>query len=369
MFLIVFAHYLSSDNWAVSIDPAFSSSLAYACHISLIMTGQVGVCIFLLISGYFLASTTRINPINRLCKVVIETDCYSIPILILFYILYRFGFFSNWGSVFNCNTVLNCLFPITRYTYWFMSTYFALLVFSPIIIIFFRKYPSASVVFLIAYFFIFYVWKVLNPTLNFPTDFTYQLFVFSIGCFLGVNKYRFNGFFVRFSSLKYLIVLMLSSFCGFIATAILVKFNSELSVFGYQPFLFISGVGSVPIFAIVDAICLFLLTLSSSKGSTDNTAVDYLAKFSPAVLGVYLIHTNPIISPILWNFVFHFEEPNGFLLKVILSISSCVVLFILLLLISFFWYNVCVKKIYSILGRPINWLSVRIDMLIKVNRF
>ena len=56
MLLIVATHYFASDNWAVHTDPARAGSWAASAHDSLIMTGQIGVTLFVLISAYFLST-------------------------------------------------------------------------------------------------------------------------------------------------------------------------------------------------------------------------------------------------------------------------------------------------------------------------
>lgn len=83
MLLIVATHYFASDNWAVHTDPARAGSWAASAHDSLIMTGQIGVTLFVLISAYFLSTSTH-SPIPRMIKLWVQVVVYTAGIYIIY---------------------------------------------------------------------------------------------------------------------------------------------------------------------------------------------------------------------------------------------------------------------------------------------
>ena len=86
--------------------------------------GKIGVNIFVLISGYFLINTKKVQ-INKILKLWIQIFMYSI---VIFQIFISTGFIKeivpeDWNN----------FFPITQSRWWFASTYFILYLIFPYI--------------------------------------------------------------------------------------------------------------------------------------------------------------------------------------------------------------------------------------------
>ena len=349
MYFIVLAHYLSADNWLVSVDPNSVSKYEYALHISAIMLGQVGVSLFLLISGYFLAKTRSLNPVKRAGKLIIETFAYSFPILVIFYCLLKGGLINGWGYLLTADSILSSLFPIGKYAYWYVSTYFAVLLASPFVIALYRNMNRENArAFLGSLFLVFFAWKIINQNKHFSTDFTYQLFVFSLGCYfslfadpLWIERNR--------KRLLYCVApaLMLTAY---LVTLILIKLEPVLGAYGYHPFMFIAGVGSTPVFSIALASCLFLYVVPRATSEMPSEGVrggvlEFVSKLSPGTLGVYLIHSNRFVQPVLWSIVFSGPEPGGALAKSFAALGGSLGVFAIMLVVSRIWMGAFVGPV------------------------
>lgn len=117
MFLIVIYHYSYYGNWKTL---TFSNQFAR-------QFGQIGVCLFVFISGYFL-SNERFNlkkQIKRICKLWIWVLVYSWCILLITYIF-------KIHSI-NLKLLVYSIFPILFNSYWFVTSFIALMILVPLL--------------------------------------------------------------------------------------------------------------------------------------------------------------------------------------------------------------------------------------------
>ena len=87
--------------------------------------GKIGVNLFVLITGYFLAK--KFSKFSSLVYLWIKTFSYVIIFFLLFCALGLHPF--SWSSL------VSCFFPIRNDFYWFVSAYFLLILLSPFITI------------------------------------------------------------------------------------------------------------------------------------------------------------------------------------------------------------------------------------------
>ena len=120
MFLVVLSHYNVHTAWPDSIG------MGFRCMINMGSLGEVGVCIFLLITGYFSFKSTI--TISSLAKTAFQIWFYSILCLVIAHLL---KIEINPGAF--------SLFPIISGTYWFASTYVGLYLSIPLINIIIRN--------------------------------------------------------------------------------------------------------------------------------------------------------------------------------------------------------------------------------------
>lgn len=97
--------------------------------------------------------------------------------------------------------------------------------------------------------------------------------------------------------------------------------------------LFIAGTGASPIFAVAIATVIFLYTIQFGR-SHDLLMGNFILASAPATFGVYLLHENFLLKPVLWHYVFLIPSGSG-VVKLGVAAVTIVVLFCVLMLICY----------------------------------
>lgn len=242
--------------------------------------GEIGVDCFVLISGYFLVSS-RFHP-TKLIKLELEVLCYSLGILLCAF-LFAPAALTNFS-------IRSFFFPTLSGQYWFMSTYLLLYALSPFINIFLN---NAAQKILESCLFLLLTVYVLLPTLTGYTIAGNSTITIFITLYLLGGYVRLYPDRLIFSSscLKYLLVCMI---CYLFIFASVVFFDHV----PVRPYTYFMSLNSLPL--VLCSFCLFL--------TAKNTPVfcsRWINQIASSVLGVYLIHDNPILRPLLWQHLLH----------------------------------------------------------------
>lgn len=320
MLMIVAGHYFSEDNWACHTDGSLLHSWSACFHNALIMFGQIGVCLFVLISAFFL-SKSNYSPKRRLIRLWVQVEFYSVSSLAVFAFLVMFGFidqsYAEWLSFKN---VLTSFFPVVQGAYWFISAFFVLNLVAPYVNKLLDDMDGATVRnFAVSFCMVTFVWKFINPANCYFNDILYLVAVFVI------------------ISFSYLAVV--------VGTRCVTSETVANLGMSYPSNLFIAGPGASPLFSLLAACPLFIYVVqkgSSFESDWFNRAINAMAS---ATLGVYLIHENMFLKPLIWATVFQLSEPASILEKMVLSSVSIIILYTLLLLLSFVMQRVIVERI------------------------
>lgn len=97
--------------------------------------------------------------------------------------------------------------------------------------------------------------------------------------------------------------------------------------------LFTAGKEASPLFAIAITTLIFLYT-PQFENSRDSLMGKFILASAPATFGVYLLHENFLLKPILWHYVFLIPSGSG-ALKLGVAAVTIVVLFCVLMLICY----------------------------------
>lgn len=344
MLLIVGNHFFASDNWQIHVNPSSNDIWKSAIHDSTAMLGQIGVVLFVLISSYFLCRSNA-SPKKRLIKLWIQVFVYSIGCLFLYTLCVRMNLLpKELSGYLNVHSILSSVLPVTYNAYWFVSAFFVMNLLSPFINRLFnnvsrREYITLTVIVC----WITFIWKILNPQIQYFNDVAYLCAIYMIGTLIR------NSSFSRAVRLWHVIIVVLScELLCVIGTYIIKSGGSFISQFGYPANLLTAGSGASPILAVVAGSTIFLYVVQICKKARANETrfSEIVLILSPATLGVYLIHENFLLKPILWRAVFSNPEPSAFSAKILFSICVIVLLFLVLLLISYF-VHVCITPIVN----------------------
>lgn len=258
--------------------------------------GQFGVTCFVLLSGYFM-STAKEFRVERILKILCAIWFYSWIFLAL---LYKRNLLPQTPTVFIQN-----LFPVIFKRYWFMSVYVWLLCLSPYLNKMIwncsRKEHKYLICFLL---FLWGVFPTLISTINlidpqlkltvsglYSSNFTWFVFLYILSAYL--RKYPVEWFKSKYTYLLlsaglYLFILLTEIILDYLVIHN-PEYNSSI-VYTYRK------INSLPCFFA--ALCFFLFF---SKHTFYSKKLNVL---SGATFGVYLIHENAFIRPLLWEHIF-----------------------------------------------------------------
>ena len=241
--------------------------------------GQIGVILFILISGYFLC-VKKFNVKNYL-RLYLECVFYGL-------ILYFIGYNLKYTYV---GFVVEVFFPITSSQYWFLALYFVFYLLSPFINFVINKINKNTHLLLMSLIFIF---TVILPSLKFSIYGQTPLFLWWLGLYL-------IGAYIRlypkdFSSKKLAVFMLIFTFAILIFGRVL-AFNkhSNLNENYYCE--------RINIVVVLFALSLFnLFRLSNIKQSK------LINLLGGATFGVYIIHNSVYFQWYMWKRIFHIPD-------------------------------------------------------------
>lgn len=347
MLLIVGAHFLSSDNWAVHTEASLQHSWFACLHNSLIMFGQVGVCLFVLISSYFLSLRTT-STRRRALGLWLHVEVYSVGLMLAYLVFERIHLLpsSETGYV-TLRTAAISVFPVLGGAYWFISAFFVLTIASPYINKSLNQMPDELCCRVLGgLIFVVFIWRLINPQMSYYNDVLYLGTVYVTGYCIR----RLSASLPKISFPVCLFIVAACFVCCVLGTRLFTSDLPFVSACGYGAYILIAGSGASPVLSYVAAVFIFIYVQGSEskvREQTPNSSLrDSLAihfsllarscveKFASATLGVYLIHENMFMKQLLWNRVFGGLEPVGYFSKLRFAASSVALIYVLLIGVS-----------------------------------
>lgn len=252
--------------------------------------GELGVNLFFLITGYFYKKNKVKS--TKLIKMILEIYFYY---SITSFIAYKL----NILEINNINELLRYIFPISLTSYWFISAYLLIYIFSPLLNtvidkISRRRFKNYLVIFLVLYSFIPTIIGLLYNSSElcfYYSRFIWAIIIYFIGAY--INKYGFkfldtvkkNSILVITNSL----IMILSIFIFYKTTNLLNKLGTYEIAYFWTP---------NNIFMVFLSIGIFNLFLNLKFS---NPIINII---SSTTLGIYLIHDGPLANYI-WNDIFN----------------------------------------------------------------
>ena len=273
---IVLSHWGGHGTWSLTSDNAFFVNKVFVQLTQFF--GEVGNCIFFLITGYFRYNSTEVNK-KGILRLVIDTKFYS---LFVWLVVLFLGIYS-----FSIGGLIKSLLPIVYKQYWFVLPFLVICAIAPWIN---KILNESSIKTLKWYFSSLIVVEMLLPLIGATTvasNVGLFILVYSIGAMLKKEACFFN--FVK--KYKYIIVLLgfgVGYFSLIILDLIIQKFNINPS---YSQLL----IGRFSFLPTITALGLLVLFISFDFY---NKAINYLAQ---SVLSVYLISEHPYVHPWFWK--------------------------------------------------------------------
>lgn len=303
MFFIVLSHCCVHGLKDVESSIFFNNVILDIC-----VLGNLGVVIFILITGYL--SVNKDFKLKKIFKLEFITITYSLLFLVIKQLV--------MGEVF-LGELIKSFFPILSKRYWFMTAYICLYVFTPFINSFINSISKKKFLNLI-YISVFSCFII--PTFTTADLYFNELFQFiTLYCIGGyIRKYIISdhNIYKKTNRVLYMCV------CCLVISAVIIegvaKNNSILSE--YSTYFFNRN----SIFILLLGICILILVIEKGKEKESNKMINLI---SSTMLGVYLIHDNPSLRTILWNDVIDLTEfVDKPYLIVVLILTSIIILLV-----------------------------------------
>jgi len=265
--------------------------------------GNIGVILFVLISGYFMIQQEKLKPI-KIIILWLETFFYSA----LIYVILSLLNFHN----FSIANLIKSMLPITFNQYWFMGVYIMLYILSPFINKFLnsmdrKKHLEFNIILLVLF--------SLLPTLTTKMNYGNELIQFVLFYSLGAYFYKYKT--DIFDKKKNSILLFITAMILILSTIIFDLLGSKINLFNNVSTYFFKRDSFV---AITFSISLFNIFIN--KKEYNNKIINLI---SSCTLGVYLIHDNIYIRRILWTKILqnaNYIYSNYLIIHLLVSVIS-----------------------------------------------
>lgn len=309
MIMIVAHHIAVHSDFTFSAQDISINSL----WIRLIeLGGKIGVNIFVLISGFFMISSTKENH-KKTVKLWLQIFSYSA----LFFLFAIFALEQDFGV----KSLIKSIFPITYSTWWFASAYFVLYLLSPYINRLAQSLNKKSYARLLLI--LFFCWSLVPTFLTVSWQSNSLLwFVF---LYLLAGYIRLHLDINKFKSSKCIICALAIMLLIYLSSVVLKILAMRFSIFEAYTTYFYSMEKLPALFA---SLFLFVGFLNLKMGYSSIVNI-----ISSATFGVYLIHDNAYIRNALWVDLFKNQayQSSAFLvpytiLQLVLVFAVCTVI-------------------------------------------
>lgn len=333
MIFILFNHYSSHLGICKNLVNNTINKIILNCT----SLGRIGVCIFVMITGYFLYKSDNVK-LKKLIKIIFQTLFYSI----IGYLIYSLIINNN----FSLKMFIKRLFVLILdgKSYWFVKCYLFLYILHPYIN---RVINSFNKNEFIKYLVVLIVLFLLIPTLLKQNLYFNDLISFIIYYSLGAYFNKYNSI---FDNKKNNIIILISSLLLVFSSVILIIiFNINY----FKPTYFINN--GFSFFVIIIASCIF--NLFKNMNIKNNKLINII---SSTTFGIYLIHTCKNINDYLWINVLKtnlFYESSFMFIHEILSV---IVLFIFCSLIELIRLYLIEKPLFKRIDKYIDKIELRI---------
>ena len=243
------------------------------------MFGKLGVCLFIIISGYFYDKSKF--KIKKLLTLILQVFVYSIIGLAL-------GIFTNSENV-NLLNIAKSILPITFGLYWFASCYVLIYIFTP----FFRKIIEniSKKDYKILLTIMILIWGILAfipKTKTFFNEFIWLIVIYFIGAY--IKKYNFD--FIKNN--KYRIITLISIIVLMNIIMIVLEVISNKIPAISKVVYYINNINS----PLVLILTILIFTVFKNLRIKNSNVIN---KIASATFGIYLIHENVFLRDIIWK--------------------------------------------------------------------
>lgn len=310
MFMIALLHVLGMGG---IIGAAAGTSSYYPVYL-MQNAAFCAVNCYALVSGYLMLGK-EIKP-SRITELWFEVFFYSVSISAIMMIVYR--------DLFSARNIVYAVTPIISNQYWYMTSYFMMYLFVPMMNKFAdaanKKVFTATIVVIL----VLTTGSLMIKQDGFILNDGYSPIWLMIMYLVGAYMKKFN---VGAKMKKWLALLLyvISSLCSFI---LCVFSNKLLKIMLGNDISYLSYTSP---FVVLSAIFLFIFFSKLKFGKKTEKFINYI---TPAALGVYLIHTHPLVFNKLMKDIAMPLVNHGTAAMIFGSIAMALAIFIICIVID-----------------------------------
>lgn len=271
MFMIALLHVLGMGG---IIGAAEGTSSYYPVYL-MQNAAFCAVNCYALVSGYLMLGK-EIKP-SRITELWFEVFFYSVSISAIMMIVYR--------DLFSARNIVYVVTPIISNQYWYMTSYFMMYLFVPMMNKFAdaanKKVFTATIVVILVLTTGSLMIKQDGFRLNDGYSPIWLMIMYLVGAYM--KKFNVGAKMKKWLALLLYVISSLCSFilCVFSKKLLKIMLGNDISYLSYtSPFV------------VLSAIFLFIFFSKLKFGKKTEKLINYI---TPAALGVYLIHTHPLV--------------------------------------------------------------------------
>lgn len=293
MFLIVFCHYFSCNDRFIGLE-GFPLILEYWADK---LTGQTGVCCFLLITGYFMVGKSF--KIARVIKTDIQAFVYSVILCICYYVLmmaqvFPISVIPQWKGLPEVTTFFQSIFPVWNSVYWFVTAYVFLLIMSPVLNLLISRLNACRHALIVIVLSGVSLWQLLSKFSVYWNNLLYVTIIYMIGAWIRLYADRIR---VNHKYLKITCVIVVSALLLFLFSVEIVSNGLIAEWFNWSDHPLSGG---VPVLPMAVATCIFYGVVQLPVKTVSPRLMGVFSLTAQAMFGVYLLHGNQTFYRAFW---------------------------------------------------------------------
>lgn len=292
------------------------------------MFGRLGVCLFVMISGYFYDKSEF--KIKKFMTLILQVFVFSIIGL-------GIGIITNSENL-NFVNIVKSILPTTFGLYWFASCYVLIYIFAP----FFRKIIEniSKKNFKILLTVMIIIWGILSNipgTKTFFNEFIWLTVIYFIAAY--IKKYDFN--ILKNDKMRVIGIIVVVAMMNAIMV-ILELLSTRILVLSEKIYYF-NNLKSP--FILILTILIF--TIFKNLNVKNSKIINKIAATS---FGIYLIHENVFLRDIIWKQIVQGSKFINSPLLILNAIGGVIVVFLISMIIDLVVEKLIIKNLVKIVS-------------------
>lgn len=332
IFMIIMHHYVLNTE-AIYIAKSLNYYISHFFYIG----GKLGVNCFVLISGYFLIN--KQISIKKIIQLITEILFYTITLTIISKIF--------WHNDITLSDIKKTLLPITSVTYWFVTSYFFMYIFTPFLNKFIKGCSKGELKKLIILSTI--ILSILPTLLNIRTYFNSYLWficLYFIAAYIKIYDINIKSK----KAFKLFILTYLFIFCSIIGFCF-VKDGLSVDHFARD----------FSIFELLASVFLFM-----GFKNMKPIKIAWINVISSTTFGIYLFQSHFTFAKMMWQWIksFDFIQEKYYMFCVIIISAIIFIIGMIIALIRKLVYKFTIDKIID--NEKVSTLCKKVDLKINI---